>query len=282
MKIFKKLTNLFLVAQFFGYSQSSLKAAGEVSQVIALQTNPDITHLTELATQVSPALVNLGIYNVVSSLKKPSVLVIGTEAIALLSLACLQNDPYECIAQFATQESFQAVLQMGGKLLLEGATYAAGEDISKALIESSKQTVTAQAMLSALSVIGYGFLAWGTDDSLLKAAGLSFCSSVMLTALTSASKNPQLAMLRDKLLQQLDDINVGKVIGVGTLAGGVAAVAYNTSYAKEVFGSMIEATSRALYNPSLLSSAQTMTRSNYLWFKSYSWVKDKFKPLSLK
>lgn len=248
-----------------------------VTQVTA-ETMPNVSIL-----QHGSALVNYGIFNLVNTVKQPTLLLIGTEAVALLALSCLQNDPFACIQSFIAPENISLVSQLVLENIATGGAYAIGEELETkalALTQTGSLKQLTQTLIASLAAGGLGFYAWSLDESIDKALLLSLSSAIIMTALNNISQQPSIQVLRAKIMNSLatSPFNIGKIIGVATVAGGTCALTYNALYSQELVNSIVSAT-KNFYSSGSLSAIQDKLRSNYSWITGYRWTKSIFKQL---
>lgn len=260
-------------------AHSSVPGKELVTKTQILTKNIPAQSALEGLSQISAAgIVNAGIYQLVSTLKNPAVLVIGTEGLALLTLAYAQQDPAAFLTNLITPESLSALALAAGQTATEGFAYKFGEQASKALISKAESfgfANEARAIITGLSAAGYGFYSWSTSpenaaDSAIK---LSLCSGALLHALTdTVSKSPYTQRLQKYVSDQVASVggSIGKIVGVATITAGTAALVYKTGYAQEVGSTILKGAYNSLTNP--VESAQalkTMVRNNLLWFQGY-------------
>jgi hypothetical protein len=267
------------------YSMDIVQSIGEpvIESAISLATI-QVKNLTNLTVATSPAVVNFGIYNIINRFNKPSIIIFGTEAAVLLTLNCAQGNPLNCLSSFVNIDSLQAVSQIALENLGTGVTYALGEEVAQKAIALSRGNASgeiASTLLTTLAASGLGFYAWSMDPSLAQSMITSMSSAIILTSLTSASNQPGLKGIQQKITDSLSGVSsqVGKILGVATIAVGTAALAYQKTSAEAVLGAVINATKQVV-SPNALASAQNMIRANYSWIEGYRWTKNMFKKWS--
>lgn len=242
-------------------------------------------HLTSLALSYSPALVNFGIYNFINTCKQPALIVFGTEAAVWLTLKCSQeSDPLTCLSSLITVEHVQALANIAVENIGSGVGYALGEQIAQksiALAHNNPSRQLAQTAMNTLAVGGIGFYVWSMEPSLSQSLLLSMVSALALTSLTAVSNHPAIRNIQEKLNESLNNISVpiGKVLGVATIASGMAALAYQKSSSQAIMGAISNAT-KAIVNPNALAGAREMVRANYSWINGYRWTKNMFSKMS--
>lgn len=261
-------------------STDALQAMG-VSKVVKLNAVALPYDLTELALSKTPAIIDFGIYHLVNRFKKPAIIIFGTEATILLVLSCYQEDPLACLSSFININSLQHVAQISLNHLSIGSGYALGEEMSRRallLAQGDPAREIIHTVMTVLAATGVGFYSWSLDSSLPQSIALSICSAIMLNGLTFATHQPFFKAIRQKATHIFDisSINPGKVIGVATIAGGVASLAYSISSSEVLSRNLIDAVS-SMKNPQALRSVWDMVQSNMMWITGYRWTKEKFK-----
>jgi hypothetical protein len=248
-----------------------------VEKGVSMAISGGANNLIKLAATTSPQAVDFGVYSLVSKLKHPAIIVLGTEAAILLTLSCSNEDPFKCLSSFISLDSLQAATDIAVQNAGAGVTYALGEEMAKKALALSQGSTTreiAGTVLTTFTAAGLGFYAWSMDPSLDQAMLLSMCSAVIMTSLTSAGNLPALKGIKQQLSDSLSSAStrVGKLLGVATLAAGTLALAYPKSSSEALLGAVINI-SQKVVSPTIWSNVQKSTLSNTTWIQGYRWTK---------
>ncbi len=275
MGIRKFLLIIVLMSTNLSYSMNITQLSEPIVECVTTSAQ----NVSTLALTHGPAVINFGIYNVISKLNKPTLVIFGMEAAVVLTLDC-QSNSLRCLSSFITIDSLQAVTYLALENIGSGVTYAVGEEVAQqaiALARGNESRELAQTVLTTLAAAGMGFYAWSMDPSANQAMLLSMCSAVVLTSLTAASDQPTLKNIQQNIVDSLRGVGtIGKIIGVATIAAGTAAIAYQKSSSEALLNAVVKLTSKVT-DPGTLASAQTMIRANYSWIEGYRWTKNAFK-----
>lgn len=250
-------------------------------------------------TALSGAALNMvaqkGIHAVLSTLKQPTIVIIGTSAALVLSLSEYNSlNFYDMVPAMLGSSTMSTGLSSIGK----GIAYAVGEGVASDLI-ALHNVGSVQKMLPTimhgLTMTGVGFYLWNINlepFNMENALMTSAISGAVLTALTSFSHTAYAQQIKDYFSRKFKGFNdklgtIGEVVGVVTLTGaGIAAAAYerrNAQSAVEALGSYalnVAKQTAGLVAQNIAPIAKNLAEAvvtNAGWLTGYNWLTNAFR-----